>query len=156
MNKTLYIIRTWSPVVLWICCIFILSTEAFSSDNTSRILERLLRFLSPHINTRDIDIIHFFVRKAAHMTEYCIMSLLLFHSFRNTFNLQGHWRWVLYSMITIIVIAATDELHQMFVISRTSSVIDVGIDIAGGMLGQVICLVSYGLQRMQENKSDIS
>ncbi len=156
MNRTLNIVKIWSPVVLWVCCIFLLSTDAFSSENTSRILERLLRFLSPHISAHDIDIIHYFVRKAAHMIEYCIMSLLLFHSFRNTFNLKGHWHWALYSLIIIVGIAASDELHQWFVESRTSSVIDVGIDITGGMLGLAICLVSYQLRHTKEKKSDIN
>jgi len=108
------------------------------------------------MSRHDIDIIHYSVRKAAHMIEYCIMSLLLFHSFHNTFNLKGHWDWVLYSLIIIVGVAATDELHQWLVESRTSSVIDIGIDITGGMLGLAICLVSWQLRRARENKSDIN
>jgi len=155
MNKSLYIIKTWLPAVVWICCIFILSTEVFSADHTSRILEQVLRYIFPQISIREINIIHYFVRKTAHLTEYCIMSILIFHSSRNTFKLQSHRHWVFYSLIIIIIVAAADEFHQGFVVSRTSSAIDVGIDIAGGILGQVICLTFYRLQRMREKKSNI-
>ena len=150
MNKTELILKDWLPVVLWICCIFLLSTESFSAENTSRILERLLRFFIPHITAREIDTIHFFVRKAAHVTEYCIASLLLFHSFRNTIQFQRYWWWVFYSLVIVIFVAATDEYHQAFVISRTSSVVDVGIDIIGGILGQGISIIFYRFHRTRE------
>jgi len=155
MNKTGHIIRTWLPVILWICCIFFLSTEYFSAEHTSRILEPLLRFLVPHITAREIETIHFIVRKAGHLTEYCITSLLLFHSFRNTLSIQKYWRWVLYSLMIVIFVAATDEYHQAFVVSRTSSIVDVGIDIVGGILGQGICVILYRLRRTLEKSSDI-
>jgi VanZ family protein len=150
MNKAVQNIKNWLPVVLWICCIFLLSTDYFSAEHTSRVLERLLRFLTPHITTREIDTIHFLVRKAAHVTEYCIASLLLFHSFRNTMQFQSYWRWVFYSLVIVIFVAATDEYHQAFVISRTSSVMDVGIDIIGGILGQGISITIYQLRRIRE------
>jgi VanZ family protein len=150
MNKTAHIIKNWLPVVLWICCIFLLSTESFSAENTSRILERLLRFFMPRITTGEINTIHFLVRKAVHVTEYCIASLLLFHSFRNTIQFQRYWWWVLYSLVIVIFVAATDEYHQAFVISRTSSVVDVGIDIVGGILGQGISITFYRFRRTIE------
>jgi VanZ family protein len=145
-------IKTWLPVILWICCIFILSTDTFSSDHTSIIIERFLRSFLPHITARQIDTIHFFVRKTAHLTEYFIMSLLLFHSFRNTLQFQRNWRLVFYSFLIVIFVAAADEFHQSFVMSRTSSVIDIGIDIAGGILGLVICLEFYRLRRIRAKK----
>jgi VanZ family protein len=155
MNKIEHIIKNWLPAVLWICCIFLLSTEYFSAERTSRIIEPLLRFLVPHITAREIEIIHFLVRKGAHMTEYCITSLLLFHSFRNTLPFQRHWRWVFYSLMIVIFVAATDEYHQAFVVSRTSSIVDVGIDIVGGILGQGISITHYLVRRMHEKKHDI-
>jgi VanZ family protein len=150
MNKTIRTIKTWLPVVLWICCIFLLSTESFSAENTSRIIERLLRSLLPRITAGEINAIHFFVRKAAHLTEYCIASLLLFHSFRNTLQFQRHWRWVFYSLVIVIFVAVIDEYHQALVVSRTSSVIDVGIDIVGGMIGQWISVTFYRLRRTRK------
>jgi VanZ family protein len=150
MNKTGHIIKNWIPVVLWISCIFFLSTGSFSAEHTSRILEPLLRFFMPHITAGEIDIIHILVRKAAHLTEYCIASLLLFHSFRTTIQFQRHWWWVLYSVVIVICIAATDEFLQSFAASRTSSIMDVGIDMLGGILGQGISIALYRLRSMRE------
>jgi VanZ family protein len=156
MNITIRTIKTWLPVAVWICCIFILSTDSFSAEHTSRILERILRSIFPQIGIREVDVIHYFVRKSAHLTEYCIMSILIFRSFRDTFKLQKHWRWVFYSLIVITFIAVTDEFHQEFVASRTSSVVDIGIDIVGGVLGQVICLIFYRLLWKREKKTNIN
>jgi VanZ family protein len=155
MNKTAHILKNWLPVVFWLCCIFLLSTESFSAENTSRILEPLLRFLKPHITAREIDTIHFLIRKTAHVTEYCITSFLLFHSFHNTIQYKRYWWWVFYSLVIVMIVAATDEYHQSFVISRTSSIVDVGIDIAGGILGQGISIILYQFRRMREKSSDI-
>jgi VanZ family protein len=84
------------------------------------------------------------------VTEYCIASLLLFHSFRNTLQSQRNWRWVFYSLVIVFFVAVADEYHQRFVVSRTSSVIDVGIDIVGGVLGQWISVTFYRLRRTRK------
>jgi VanZ family protein len=55
----------------------------------------------------------------------------------------------------VIFVAATDEYHQAFVVSRTSSVVDIGIDIIGGILGQGISITVYRLRRPPEKKSYI-
>lgn len=146
MNNTVRFIKNWLPALLWICCIFILSTGTFSADNTYRILEPVLRFFMPHITVPEVKFVHFLIRKAAHITEYCIGSLLLFHSFRNTMRLERPWLWVLYSLIIIVLVAASDEYHQAFIVSRTSSVFDVGFDSLGGILGQGMSMVFYKMR----------
>ncbi|MFZ1978143.1 MAG: VanZ family protein [Bacteroidota bacterium] len=143
MNNTVQFIKNWLPAILWIICIFVLSTGSFSAENTYRILVPILRFFIPHITAAEVYTIHFFVRKAAHVTEYCIAGLLLFHSFHNTMRSDKPWRWVLYSLLLIIFIAATDEYHQSFVATRTSSMIDVGIDFVGGIIGQGVSVIFY-------------
>ncbi len=40
-------------------------------------------------------------------------------------------------MILVALFAVTDEIHQSYVGSRTASVVDVGIDLAGGILSQI-------------------
>ena len=143
MNNTVQVIKSWMPAVLWIGCIFLLSTGFFSADHTYRILAPILRFFMPQISAAEIITIHFLIRKAAHLTEYCIASLLLFHSFHGTMRSDKLWWWVFYSLIIIVFIAAADEYHQSFVASRTSSIIDVVIDLSGGIIGQGVSLMFY-------------
>ena len=150
MNNTNQFIKNWLPTILWICCIFIMSTDSFSSKNTYSILVPVIRFFIPNITPAEIDTVHFLVRKGAHITEYCIASLLLFHSFKNTMQFSRNWLWVFCSFIVVLIVAATDEYHQAFVATRTSSIIDIGIDLIGGVIGQGIGFTLHQFCRSRE------
>jgi len=71
--------------------------------------------------------IHFITRKIAHFTEYAILGLLAARAFRSSD------RWFLISVALIVVYALLDEYHQSYVPSRTASVFDSLIDMAGGI-----------------------
>lgn len=123
----------WLPVILWTGLIFWMSTDTFSAKNTSLIIEPLVRFLLPGISEQSLALIHGLVRKAAHLTEYFILGLLLFRALLSTFPESTPMRLALRSLAVAALIAAGDEFHQSFVATRTASVLDVGIDIIGGL-----------------------
>jgi VanZ family protein len=123
------------------CVIFWMSTGAFASEGTSKIIEPVIRFLLPQISAREVDMIHGLIRKCGHLTEYFVLGLLLFRAFGKGQTAVSAGRVVLYSVIIIALYAASDEFHQTFVYNRTPSVVDVGIDTAGGILGQLAFLV---------------
>lgn len=125
------------------CVIFLMSTSAFSSRETSKIIEPIIRFVLPHLPGREVDLIHGFIRKCGHISEYFLLGLLLFRAFREAKADLPAGRVVMYSVIVIALYASSDEFHQTFVYSRTPSVIDVGIDTAGGVLAQIACLVFH-------------
>ena len=76
--------------------------------------------------------IEFPVRKAAHMTEYAILALLLL----GTITKDRITRKQLLAVICLVAAyAATDEYHQLFVPGRSGQVRDVVIDTVGGTLG---------------------
>jgi VanZ family protein len=133
-------LKFWIPVILWVGCIFWMSTETFTSTNTSRIIGPILRYLMPTISEKDIQLIHGIIRKLAHFTVYFILGLLLFRAFKNYIKDQQTLRWVSYSIIVVTLCALGDEFHQSFVKTRTSSLLDVGIDMLGGIAAQ--CTVS--------------
>ncbi len=115
-----------------------MSTETFSSQNTSSWTEIVLRFLVSNISSQEIGLIHAFIRKAAHVVEYFILGLLVFRAFRGDFTVSWKWRWSFCAIMVVILWAATDEFHQSFVPTRTASAVDVGIDTASGMLAQLV------------------
>ena len=78
--------------------------------------------------------IHFITRKIAHFTEYAILGFLAARAFR------PYQRWFLISAVLVVVYALIDEYHQSFVPSRTASVFDSMIDIAGGLTALIIIL----------------
>lgn len=128
--------KYWLPVVLWMAFIFWMSTVEFGAQNTSRIIEPLFRFLIPGISQQALDLIHEVVRKAAHLTEYFILGLLLFRAFRADSREQRIGRWAILSIIVVALYASSDEIHQIFVPGRTPSPIDVCIDTVGGSVAQ--------------------
>ncbi len=132
-------VKFWFPVILWMCFIFWMSTAMFGAQNTSSIIEPILRFLMPSISHRELEHLHFLIRKLAHLTEYFISGLLLFRAFRGGSDEHHAWRWALYSFLVIVLIAASDEYHQSFIPDRTSSIFDVGIDTVGGIAALAIC-----------------
>jgi len=77
--------------------------------------------------------IHFITRKVAHFTEYAILGFLAARAFRTSPRPAISGRWFLISVAVIVVYALIDEYHQSFVPSRTASVFDSFIDMAGGL-----------------------
>jgi VanZ family protein len=131
-------IKYWFPVIFWMCFIFWMSTEAFSSRNTFSLIETVLRFLVHEISSKEIGLIHAFIRKAGHVIEYFILGLLLFRAFRGGSIALWNWRWSFFAVIVVVLWATSDEFHQSFVPTRTASLVDVGIDTAGGILAQFV------------------
>jgi VanZ family protein len=127
--------RVWryAPLVLWLCLIFFASTGELSASNTSLIVRPLLLWLFPDISEARIALAHFLVRKAAHFTEYAILALLAARAFTGSFHDALRRKWFYVSLLLVIVYALSDEFHQSFVPSRTASIYDSLIDMAGGL-----------------------
>jgi len=84
-------------------------------------------WLFPNTSPETMTTIHFITRKLAHFTEYAILGFLAARAFRSS------PRWFLISAVLVVVYALLDEYHQSFVPSRTASVFDSLIDMAGGI-----------------------
>ena len=134
-------IKYWLPVILWLCFIFWMSTETFSAENTFSWMEMVLGVLFPKISSQEMIFIHVLIRKAAHVTEYFVLGLLLFRTFRGDSVSSWSWRWSFFALIVVVVWAAGDEFHQSFVPTRTASAVDVAIDTAGGILAQCVAFL---------------
>src|SRR6202030_4446714 len=124
------LLMAWLPALCWAAVIFSLSTDAFSAEHTGRILRPILFWLIPHLTEQAFDTIHFFVRKAAHFTEYFIFCLLLYRGIRG--GQRGwRWSWALAALFMAAGYSALDEIHQAFVASRTASPYDSLLDSIG-------------------------
>jgi len=115
-----------------------MSTEAFSSQNTFSLVEAILGFLFPKFSSHEVGLIHAMIRKAGHLIEYFILGFLLFRAFCGGSTASWKWRWSLFAIIGVVLSAVSDEWHQSFVPTRAASVVDVGIDTAGGILAQFV------------------
>jgi VanZ family protein len=131
--------RTWryAPLIIWMALIFFASSNEFSAINTSRVVRPLLLWLFPDITEESLRLAHFLVRKAAHLAEYAILGWLAARAFTGSSREFLRQRWFLSGLILIVLHALLDEYRQSFVPSRTGSLYDSGIDIAGGLIGLV-------------------
>ena len=77
--------------------------------------------------------IEFYVRKAAHMTEYCILAIAISFPLY-VYGVRGIWL-ILLAGAVCVGFAGLDEYHQSFVDGRGPSVRDVCIDSCGAAIG---------------------
>ena len=128
----------YGPLILCVALISFASSHEFSAVNTSRIVRPLLLWLFPNITEESLNLTHFLVRKAAHLTEYAILGWLAARAFSGSSRELLRNRWFIAGLLLIVSHALLDEYHQSFVPSRTGSLYDSGIDIAGGLVGLVV------------------
>jgi len=131
-------LQYWSAVLAWMAVVSYLSTDAFSAENTHRYIDPILRFLFPQISNAAILTAHSLVRKAAHFLEFAVLSGLAYWAFRGGRLPLWSPRWMFRALLFSSLYAACDEIHQAFTISRTPSLFDSGIDIAGAAAGQLV------------------
>lgn len=138
----------WVPPALWMAVVLWLGSGDFSSGETGFILGPLLFWLFPLATPAEIAEWHGFLRKLAHVTVYAILALLWFRAFTRGTRL-GMRGAVFASLAIAVAWACVDEGHQALVPSRTSTMRDVFIDVAGasGALG-VVWIAARGLPRL--------
>lgn len=135
-------VRYWMPAIIWMALIFLGSTDILSAEHTSRFLVPFLRWIDPQISLATLSAIQFGIRKLGHLTEYAILAMLLWRALRSGTGWQMKMSILfLIAALACAIFAASDEFHQSFVPSRTSSPVDVMIDICGALVGLAICLV---------------
>jgi VanZ family protein len=135
-------IKNWLPVCTWACLIFFFSTDTFSSANTAQLFGFLSSWLFPEIPTEEIAPFHGIMRKLGHWTEYFILAVLTMRALRKETGSNWELRHAVHTLIFILIYALSDELHQVFVPSRTASFGDVMIDVLGGICG-ILWMVWY-------------
>ncbi len=121
--------------------IFAGSADAQSYEHSSRIVEPLLRWLFPHMSEDHVHQIHHIIRKCAHLTEYALLGLLLWRAARKPVRKDPRpwsWRHAAIAIGIVFLYAATDEIHQIFVPTRTPLVSDVFIDTSGAVIGMLV------------------
>lgn len=140
--------------IVWMILIFYMSAQngTSSSGMSDRICDMIGHVLVPGYDTKSavwqaefIASISFYIRKAAHMTEYAILGILWLLTLR-AWELKIK-RAVLFSVIISIVYAATDEAHQLMVAGRAGQIRDVFIDAAGVLIGAGIALLVHCVRK---------
>ena len=127
----------WIPAIVVGTLISLFSTHYFSSQQTARVLLPLLHWLFPAATPRMLHLMHVGIRKLAHVTEFGLFSITVFHGIRRG---RSGWRlgWALATLVIAVSYAGLDEWHQSFVPMRDARPRDVAIDAFGAVLAQAL------------------
>jgi VanZ family protein len=97
------------------------------------ILRPILLWLFPNLSEARLAAAHFLTRKAGHFTEYAVLAFLARRAFITSSQVTLRRYWFQLGLLLIVIYGLLDEFHQSFVPSRTPSIYDSAIDIAGGL-----------------------
>ena len=129
-------------IILWTLFIWenSIDTNEVSQDKSQYVVEKV----EPIVNVKAIDKdmvsaqTNFIVRKAAHITEFLVLSVL-WSVYIGCFSKErSQIHKIILTICICLLVAVIDESIQIFSVGRTASVKDVFIDLSGIVLGRFI------------------
>lgn len=146
------------PTVLLLFLIFGFSAQDGESSGSLsfEISLFLVKLASPFLPTamseevllERAELIHYFVRKAAHMTEYFLLTLSLQLPLAAWFsNKISQKLRIVIGFAATVLFAALDEFHQTFVPGRSGNFTDVCIDSTGALIASLFLLLFYSIHQ---------
>jgi VanZ family protein len=126
-------VNRYAPFLVWATLIFLFSSSTGSAENTSRFIRPLLELIFFSASSEFIDSIHFLIRKSAHFIFYGILALLALRAFIGSSRKILSSAPIAATVLSVLVIAILDELNQSINPSRTGSLQDVLLDLAGAV-----------------------
>ena len=159
-RKRVWRIVSVALIVVWAVVIFSFSAQpdTESSEISGHVSYRIVKMWNQVFGLKHsgpeleqmAQKIEYPVRKAAHMSEYAVLALLIFQAL-TAFDRKKN-RGCMALGITAAY-AATDEFHQLFVPGRAGRVSDVLIDSSGVLLGIAIVSLFMHIKQFLKTKS---
>ena len=97
-------------------------------------------------NSPSLKKLNVLIRKSAHAFEFLVLALLLGWVL-SEYEISS-WKLICFTMLGVLLYAASDEFHQLFVEGRTARLFDVMIDCIGGLIG----ILLFGMVRRLKKK----
>jgi len=121
-------LRQWLPVILWAAVILSASNDTFSAQQSGSWFRSLFG--------RDLPwALHVLVRKAGHVFEYSVLTLLAWRAHRT----------IPVPLVIVFLVASLDEWMQSRTLARTGTPWDVMLDVCVAII--VVALVKATGQR---------
>ena len=97
---------------------------------------------------------HFYIRKAAHFSEYALLGIIAF--LNSTLYFKKTKTRFFTTLPFCLLYAATDEMHQLFTDGRCGSPVDVMIDFSGAVTGTIFIFIVLTVVNAVKKKHDKS
>jgi VanZ family protein len=138
-------LRAWTPVLAFTVILAFESTSYLGSEYTSAPLRRVAEALFGCDACVNWEPIHRLIRKSGHFIGYGFFSLLCLRGFWITLRgvaprMRRQFLAHALAILTTLLAAGADELHQSFVPNRTGQFSDVLLDTCGGA---ALCFVLF-------------
>jgi VanZ family protein len=146
LQPVLHRVLDWVPAALSVLLVALESTATLSAANTSQWLYPLWVRLFGAISPAHWEEVHHLIRKTGHFVGYGLVSVAFFYGWRQTLHRMAVKHWTLWrrasvlAVLCTLLVASLDEYHQSFLPSRSSSPLDVGIDLCGAIAFQLVLL----------------
>ncbi len=114
-SKIISFLRYYLPAIVWAAFIFLFSSLPDLKIGAASVSAEVV------------------LRKLAHLAEYGVFSWLMFRIFYQERYFDFKSAAVL-SLSSTILFAISDEMHQLYVTDRAGRIIDVIVDVLGGLL----------------------
>lgn len=111
----------WIVVVIWMGVIFYFSHQPAVASNglSTGITEKLLQLINNILPSLELNIetVNHVVRKGAHFSVYLLLGIFVVLGFKSTGIKEN--KVVFLSILTCVLYAISDEIHQLFVLGRS-------------------------------------
>jgi len=74
------VLKSWLPVVIWLCFIALESTPLMGAEHTGAWLANLLAWAHMHVTAARLETINHLLRKSGHFLGYGILGVLFFRA----------------------------------------------------------------------------
>ena len=130
-------LSAWGPPLAWGILIWQLGSDGFSESETRGFLGPLIEQFLPWFDAEHREALAWWVRKSAHPSIYAVLALLSWRGIDLTLDV-GRWARRLGVLAPVVGLALGDEARQAFSSVRSGSMIDVLLDLGGGVLALIL------------------
>ena len=156
----------WILSLTWVVVIFYLSSQAASesSDLSHIFLNTVNELFSVEVQDDSV------IRTVAHATEFALLTFLSYMALSSTNKISNKTSYaespvklmrsdnemnIIFTLWFTIINAIFDEYHQLFVIGRDGSIMDVLVDLIGIVLVLIIIRVVFTIYLRTKGRSEI-
>src|SRR5258707_11796370 len=104
LNTVAQHFRHWIPAICVAILFSLFSTHYFSGEQSARVIIPLLHWLLPGASPRMLRLMHVGIRKMAHVTEFGLFSITVFHGIRRG-RLGWRFSWALATLVLAVAYA---------------------------------------------------
>lgn len=119
-------------VITIMIIIFIFSHDSGSTSTikSNIFVDRFYNIFNFNINRRLLTKI---IRKSAHISLYALLGFSV-----SNYLIDFNKKIYINNILFILIYSISDEVHQLFIPNRSGSIIDILIDLIGGIIGIIL------------------